>query len=676
MGKALSCRDTWAPRAPSDQRLRLKTKQKTTVPALVFIKCIKYLFGLGAQGASDAQCGLRVGSGGAHLGLCRTHAGWSVAAVWPAPGASKNIQQESRDSPGFPGFMQKASAPIERRSRAPRAAAMPRTKRKVVARLVDSEAKNTMIGEPVSFSTGKENSETNAQSEGGPSPTKRQKLENADPAAPGSVDDIAAQLMKPLLDSFRAKMGRAPTELEYNSLVEVLTSDPAMLSSAAHAAAASTGTATDKAAPALETAIDDGEEDLDWECYANDSMRISFASPDGAEPFSPEYTHQVFDQGEEAEYVYGYKGLEIDLLYTGPGLHAFVDIRFEETRPNADDVRSMLLARMLPAQGSGRAEDEAARDGGKDAKTDTDVKCQLSENQTDAKQQLETPPAWFLQTRSDFARAVDEDSKFVPPSAMKPLSLSGLGSISKDSSYRAYRASVCDVPMFHHLLKFFPLLFIDAASPLDAQDPLWEVIMIFKTNGASGGLRLVGYTTLYPFKDDNKLRLSQILVLPPAQGSGLGSAMVHLAYARVQEMGLAFLEIERPIADGFLRLLAYIDLRRCLASGMVRKGMDPETLDYAPFQKQLQLSKARFMRFQSLWLCAMATFAKETKERDAYQQRYEKFLRTTIAAEVKADGELEEDTDFDSAVAFEAEWQTELCERLDPQRIAQMCQNA
>ncbi|PRQ46895.1 putative histone acetyltransferase [Rosa chinensis] len=78
-------------------------------------------------------------------------------------------------------------------------------------------------------------------------------------------------------------------------------------------------------------------------------------------------------------------------------------------------------------------------------------------------------------------------------------------------------------PLYSHLIHL-----VDGASPIDLLDPSWELyLLVEKKTDEQGGIYniLLGFTALYRFyhyPDSSRLRLSQILVLPPYQHKGYG----------------------------------------------------------------------------------------------------------------------------------------------------------
>lgn len=142
-------------------------------------------------------------------------------------------------------------------------------------------------------------------------------------------------------------------------------------------------------------------------------------------------------------------------------------------------------------------------------------------------------------------------------------------SFKETISYEVYRGGFTDPLMraYHARLQFFLLFFIDRSSYINDSDPVWEVILLFQkrvtalagaakgaaaaagANGTVTTYHIVGYTTLYKFlayPSDWKMRLSQILILPPYQRSGHGQKLLQLVYAEAEKRNMIEVNIEDP----------------------------------------------------------------------------------------------------------------------------------
>lgn len=149
---------------------------------------------------------------------------------------------------------------------------------------------------------------------------------------------------------------------------------------------------------------------------------------------------------------------------------------------------------------------------------------------------------------------------------------------------------------YHERLQFFILWFIDASSYINADDPNWEILLLIRkrqlhtsieSNGRNArnaknehrfDYSFVGYMTLYryfalqPQEQPEmhrkwKLRISQVLILPPFQNAGHGKTLMdfvytHLLYTRDSEFTELTVEDPNPSFQ-FLRDMMG---QRCLPS--------------------------------------------------------------------------------------------------------------
>ena len=84
----------------------------------------------------------------------------------------------------------------------------------------------------------------------------------------------------------------------------------------------------------------------EWGCDSNEALKLTLLGPLGANPltFHPDYTYPVFG---DAETIYGYKGLVIDLGFAGWDMRGFLKVSWhEKINPSlgieAEDVAETL----------------------------------------------------------------------------------------------------------------------------------------------------------------------------------------------------------------------------------------------------------------------------------------------------------------------------------------------
>ena len=92
----------------------------------------------------------------------------------------------------------------------------------------------------------------------------------------------------------------------------------------------------------------------------------------------------------------------------------------------------------------------------------------------------------------------------------------------------------------HARLSSLLTLYIDAASPIDAGDGGWDMLLAVETGGEGEKKKgaIAGMATLfsmYGFPDRTRLRVCQVSVLPPCQKLGLGMALAETAFKVADE---------------------------------------------------------------------------------------------------------------------------------------------
>lgn len=329
-----------------------------------------------------------------------------------------------------------------------------------------------------------------------------------------------------------------------------------------------------------------------WATSSNEALRLQLVgAPHLGEraTFHPAFTYPIFG---EAETIYGYKNLHLDLALQSDSLLGALDVqhdgKIESKTAKIDAPREALMEYL------------AKRDVVEGKRTDLDrLSAQRSEGGA-AFQPLGRLIHSY--TRPSMASSANGKGKGrANDRTLANLSRAGAGKASSNatatpSSDRHFEIYHCDwkTPGFveyHRRMQLFALLYIEGASYIDEEESNWEFLTVYEVtksadaDGVTGEAstrrrhHFVGYTSLYNFwfyPTWHRLRLSQLVVLPPYQGQGHGSEVygqvVQLAQARDSVVELT---IEDP-SEAFDRLRDSNDLKRLLSpdDGFLQRARD------------------------------------------------------------------------------------------------------
>jgi hypothetical protein len=196
----------------------------------------------------------------------------------------------------------------------------------------------------------------------------------------------------------------------------------------------------------------------------------------GGAQWRAEFYNQVFGEEEEIQ---GYEGLAVDLWLCGRTLLGWVDVRHATRLPRADDVPRKL--REWFAEGdlfTSRAAWEAA--------------------------------LAAVEPAPDFSALGERLSQAALPSGAGELRLQRFALATAPPAVRA----------LHRRLQPLLIFEIDGANYIDPEDDKWELVVAVVAPPGGGPTLVAGFATLYNFwayPDRTRLRLSQVLVLPPFQ---------------------------------------------------------------------------------------------------------------------------------------------------------------
>jgi histone acetyltransferase 1 len=117
---------------------------------------------------------------------------------------------------------------------------------------------------------------------------------------------------------------------------------------------------------------------------------------------------------------------------------------------------------------------------------------------------------------------------------------------------------------YHKRMQTFSLFFIQTTSYLDESDPKWNIFMLFEKYKGEKGFEyaFVGYSSVYPFyayPENQRLRISQFVIIPPYQKGGHGGKLLSCIYEYGKQNNAIEVCVEDP-AEEFQALRDKIDL--------------------------------------------------------------------------------------------------------------------
>lgn len=267
---------------------------------------------------------------------------------------------------------------------------------------------------------------------------------------------------------------------------------------------------------------------------------------DDPEWFSPVYTHQLFSQ----EFITGYTNLSIKMYFAQPTLKCLVEIEYDKIWPEEKHVTDIegVLEKWLR---------------GGFTKSREEFKKYLVETFT--------LPGNIIHEYSKPSRKINNK--------LDPEIKTNQQKETKMDHYTILCGELCSFPgmrQWHERLQFFLLLFIEACSYIDADDPIWEICVLVRRTYKRNAFitQTCGYLTLYKFfawPCGRRLRLSQILIFSPFQRLGHGSQMLRKIYEYASEKDYVEVNIEDP-SEGFQFLRDLTDMECCLREGFFQRS--------------------------------------------------------------------------------------------------------
>ncbi|EPQ30483.1 uncharacterized protein PFL1_02009 [Pseudozyma flocculosa PF-1] len=297
-----------------------------------------------------------------------------------------------------------------------------------------------------------------------------------------------------------------------------------------------------------------------WSANSNNAtvLKLVGAPEPSNSAFHPEFTYPIFG---EAETIYGYQGLAINLHFASGSLQPILKVDYsaknESTTAKIDDVDA-TLREFLPADCLGREQ-------------------QSIFDETVAKEASNFRPLGE-KVSSYTRRRSGSKGKGKARNGAGPSSGASLSEDDPEARvFEVYR-STWDTEGFreyHRRMQIFALFFIEGASYIQEDETNWEFFCLYErvrpqAHDEPPSWHFVGYTSLYRFwcwPDAARMRLSQFVILPPYQKAGHGGALYTTVHGEMLKRSeVTEMTVEDP-SEAFDRLRDGSDLRRLLAPG-------------------------------------------------------------------------------------------------------------
>ncbi|XP_043719842.1 histone acetyltransferase type B catalytic subunit-like [Telopea speciosissima] len=228
--------------------------------------------------------------------------------------------------------------------------------------------------------------------------------------------------------------------------------------------------------------------------------------------------------GEDGK-IYGYKDLKITISLSSISFHAYADIKFQSSSEGGKGITDLKSALQAIFGES------------------------LLENKED-----------FLQTfstESCYIRTSISNGKVIDCKASQECSNKSNNHLESEANTverQVIRLAINSLPVGLLYSRLVPLvlLLVDGSSPIDITDPRWEIYLVVQKtlgNQEDVDLRLLGFAAVYRFyryPDSSRLRISQILVLPPYQGQGHGRYLLEVLHEVAISENVYDVTVEEP----------------------------------------------------------------------------------------------------------------------------------
>lgn len=238
--------------------------------------------------------------------------------------------------------------------------------------------------------------------------------------------------------------------------------------------------------------------------------------------------------GEDGK-IYGYKNLKINVWISAKSFHGYADISFDETS-----------------------------DGGKGI--------------TDLKPVLQNIFGENLVEKEEFLHTFSKECEYIRTAVTNGSAVKLDGSYESDPEVEIVRVELQGAAAFlYSRLVPLVLLLVEGSTPIDIGEHGWEMLLVVKktTQEVVSKFELLGFAAVhnfYHYPESTRLRISQILVLPPYQGEGHGLRLLEAINYIAQSENIYDVTIEDP-SDYLQYVRSSIDCLRLLTFDPIKPAL-------------------------------------------------------------------------------------------------------
>lgn len=311
---------------------------------------------------------------------------------------------------------------------------------------------------------------------------------------------------------------------------------------------------------------------IDAGVEANECMKVFLVRNPG-EVGSVDCTSiQPFDLshhfGEDGK-IYGYKNLKINVWISAISFHGYADISFEETSDEGKGI-------------------------------------------TDLKPVLQSIFGENLLEKEEFLQTFSKECECIRTVVTNGRAIKHDGSYESDPTVEIVRVELQGPAAFlYSRLVPLVLLLVEGSTPIDIGEHGWEMLLVVKktTEESDSKFELLGFAAVhnfYHYPESTRMRISQILVLPPYQGEGHGLRLLEAINSIAQSENIYDVTIEDP-SDYLQYVRSSIDCLRLLTVDSIK----PAISAIVSSLKEINLSK----RTQSLRMVPPADLTETVRQK-------------------------------------------------------------